>query len=99
MSQKYIGICLLIFVSSFFLQDLLLSWGVDGRLVLWDSYSQGQIGAPICILVCKDNYPIYAVDVFERHRTNEGDKVVSTIGIAGGSDGGFIGLPASLHNF
>lgn len=85
-------------------EDLLLSWGVDGKLCLWDSLSQGQIGAPICVLVSNESYPIYAVDVFEELASQE--KVRhgaaaknSTIGVAGGNEGGFIGVPVSLYNF
>jgi hypothetical protein len=80
-----------------------LSWGVDGKLCLWDSLSQGQIGAPICVLVSNDSYPIYAVDVFEQvvsqEKVPDGKAVKSTIGVAGGNEGGFIGVPVSLYNF
>jgi hypothetical protein len=87
-----------------FKQDLLLSWGVDGKLCLWDSLSQGQIGAPICVLVSNESYPIYAVDVFEelasQEKVRDGTTAKkSTIGVAGGNEGGFIGVPVSLYNF
>ena len=58
-------------------QDLFLSWGVDGRLCLWDSYSEGEIEAPIAILVQRPDYPIYAVD----HTTASSNN--STIAAAG----------------
>lgn len=81
---------------------MLLSWGVDGKLCLWDSYSEGQIGAPICVLISNDKYPIYAVDVFEcdpSHNKTAGSDRKSTIGVSGGNEGGFIGVPVSLYNF
>mmetsp|Transcript_475 Transcript_475/g.803 ORF Transcript_475/g.803 Transcript_475/m.803 type:complete len:832 (+) Transcript_475:128-2623(+) len=84
-------------------EDLLLSWGVDGKLCLWDSFSQGQIGAPICVLVSNESYPIYAVDVFEELASQEElrdrNAKKSIIGVAGGNEGGFIGVPVSLYNF
>lgn len=52
-----------VFGSRFFAEDenLLLTWGVDGRLCVWDSYSQGNIHAPMATLVSNANYPIYSV--------------------------------------
>lgn len=80
-----------------------MSWGVDGKLCLWDSLSKGQIGAPICILVSNDSYPIYAVDVYEQMKPDDelqhGRAKKSVIGVAGGNEGGFIGVPVSLYNF
>jgi WD40 repeat protein len=67
-------------------EKLLISWGVDGRLCLWDSYAQGNIYAPIAVLKSDVQYPIYAVDVSGRH-----------IAVGGGSDGGFIGNPMYLY--
>jgi len=90
-----------LFGASFFggtNEDLLLSWGVDGKICMWDSFSQGQIGAPICVLVSNQEYPIYAVDIFEA-KDNADYKNKSSICVGGGNEGGFIGVPASLHNF
>ena len=75
---------------------------MDGSLCLWDSYSQGQIGAPICVLVSNADYPIYAVGIYECDERSDGKSDCnpkSAIGIAGGNEGGFIGLPVSLYNF
>lgn len=78
-------------------EDLLLSWGIDGKLCLWDSLSTGQIGAPICELVSKADYPIFAVD---RHESiTESKERKSSICIAGGNEGGFIGMPCYLYNY
>lgn len=88
--------------SVIYFKDLLLSWGVDGKLCLWDSYSQGQIGAPICVLVSNDTYPIYAVGVYECDQSKDhksGGAPKSAIGIAGGAEGGIIGVPVSLYTF
>ena len=99
---------LAVFASSQLKKDLLLSWGMDGKLCLWDSFSIGQIGAPICVLISNDKYPIYAVDIYERaaHQEQKDDSSkstdcspMSTIAIAGGNEGGFIGVPVSLYNF
>ena len=80
-----------------------MSWGVDGKLCLWDSLSKGNIGAPICVLISNHSYPIYAVDVYEERSIREDVQVrkqkMSTIGIAGGNEGGFIGFPVSLFDF
>ena len=46
-------------------QDLLLTWGSDGRLCLWDSRSSGQVGAPLAVLVYDTGTPLYAVDATE----------------------------------
>lgn len=81
-------------------QDLLLSWGVDGRLCLWDSHSDCNIHAPISTLVVKSDYPLYAVDVDMHHSDiGEGDSQrIARIGCGGGGfgDPGFLGVPAYL---
>lgn len=72
---------------TFYLQDLIVSWGVDGRLCLWDSHSHGQIHAPISTLISREDYPIYAVDISH-----------SVLAVGGGRDAGFLGLPLYLYN-
>ena len=72
---------------TFFLQDLIVSWGVDGRLCLWDSHSHGQIHAPISTLISRRDYPIYAVDISH-----------SVLAVGGGRDSGFLGVPLYLFN-
>jgi WD40 repeat protein len=44
-------------------EDLILSWGVDGRLCLWDSKSEGNVTAPLSTLVSDPQYSLYTVDV------------------------------------
>lgn len=68
--------------------DLLLSWGSDGRLCLWESNCEGEIESPISILVDDPDYPIYAVSL--------GTHCVAVAG--GGNDGGFLGIPVKLHD-
>ena len=75
-------------------EDLLLSWGVDGKVCVWDRSSSGEIHEPITTLVAKADYPIYACDVTE----NTGEALVSRIAIGGGNDGGFLGVPAFLYD-
>lgn len=69
-------------------ENLLLTWGVDGRLCLWDSYSQGNIHAPIATLVQNADYPIYAVDV---------QSSCLVVG-GGGGEASFLGVPVLLYD-
>mmetsp|Transcript_22349 Transcript_22349/g.33453 ORF Transcript_22349/g.33453 Transcript_22349/m.33453 type:complete len:1059 (+) Transcript_22349:74-3250(+) len=78
-------------------QNLLLTWGVDGSLCLWDSYADGQIGAPLAVLLSNSSYPIYAVDVLESSRTRS--NISNCIAVGGGREAGFLGMPLSLYNF
>ena len=71
-------------------EDLLLSWGVDGRLCLWDAKSQGEISEPLAVLVEKTDYPIYATEVCP-------SKGVIAVG-GGGNEGGFVGIPVYLYD-
>ena len=68
-------------------EDLLISWGVDGSLCLWDSWGHGNVHSPISVLRSDGEYPIYAVEI-----TND------CIGVGGGSEGGFVGVPVFLYN-
>jgi hypothetical protein len=69
-------------------EDLLISWGVDGRLCLWDSYLLGNVNAPIAVLKHDSEYPIYAVELSK-----------NCVAVGGGSEGGFIGVPLHLYSF
>lgn len=82
-------------------EDLTLSWGVDGRLCLWDSHSSGNINAPLSTLVAQPNYPIFAVDISRQVEDSDasGDaKLLARIGCGGGRDGGFLGVPVHLYD-
>ena len=70
-------------------EDLLLSWGIDGRLCVWDSYIRGNIRSPIAILEQSTDYPIYAVDVSKDYRQ---------LSLAGGDGENFIGNPFYLYD-
>lgn len=71
--------------------ELVLSWGSDGRLCLWDGQSDEELDAPLAVLRdFEDEYPIYTVAMAEQptHRC---------ITIAGGGAvGGFLGIPAYM---
>lgn len=67
---------------------MLLTWGVDGRLCLWDSFSQFNIHAPIATLVADSDYPIYAVDVQDSYIAVGG----------GGGEATFLGVPVHLYD-
>jgi WD40 repeat protein len=70
-------------------EDILLSWGVDGRLCLWDACAEGEAHGPLAILLAKESYPIYCVGL------RPGLMAV------GGGDGqnDFIGVPVYLYDF
>eukprot|EP00934_Nitzschia_sp_Nitz4_P008487 Nitzschia sp. Nitz4//scaffold156_size52432//14687//18335//NITZ4_006824-RA/size52432-snap-gene-0.9-mRNA-1//1//CDS//3329537406//8477//frame0 len=67
-------------------EQLLLSWGVDGNLCLWDSEAEGNIYAPLALLKADSNYPIYTVDVSK-----------DCLAVGGGGEGGFIGIPLYMY--
>ena len=69
-------------------EKCLVSWGVDGSLCLWDSYSQGNINSPMAVLKHDSEYPIYAVEVSK-----------ACIAVGGGSEGGFMGVPLFLYSY
>lgn len=70
---------------------LLLSWGADGRLSLWDAQViSEEIDAPIATLVNIADYPIFGVDFHES---------TSRLAVVGGAgDGGFIGIPVIIFD-
>ena len=55
---------------------------------MWDSYSQGNIHAPIATLVQNADYPIYAVDV---------QSSCLVVG-GGGGEASFLGVPVLLYD-
>jgi hypothetical protein len=72
-------------------EDLLLTWGVDGKVCVWDSYSIGTVTTPMCTLISHlKNYPIYALDI------TEGETHIAIAG--GGDDGGFFGIPIYIYD-
>lgn len=73
-----------------------MSWGVDGRLCLWDCESHGQIHAPISTLISRLDYPIYAVDIAPSKDADE--SIESRLAVGGGRDAGFIGVPLYMYN-
>jgi WD40 repeat protein len=75
--------------------ELLLSWGVDGRVCLWDSRSVDEIQAPLAVLLHKEDYPIYAVNVYQHAQQDNSTRLA--VG-GGGTQGGFLGLPVYLYN-
>jgi len=86
-----------------FCDELVLSWGVDGRLCLWDSKSNGNVVAPISILLANPAYPLFTVDIFHFDPSNSEDndsskKFQASIACGGGQNGGFIGIPIQLHD-
>lgn len=64
---------------------------------MWDSYAEGQIVAPLSVLLKTNNdYPIYAVDIFEQKDSNQKK---SSIIVGGGKEAGFLGMPLYMHDF
>ena len=82
-----------------FAQDLLLTWGVDGKVCLWDSNSIGEVCSPLCTLISQPEYPIYALDVTAggKDSVEQGNQVLH-VAIGGGADGGFFGVPVYLYD-
>ena len=56
--------------------------------VCGDSHANGQVGAPLAILISNSDYPIYAVDVLEQSRTNSNNKlnVSNCVAVGGGRE-------------
>ena len=78
-----------------------MSWGVDGKLCVWDSKSEGEIAEPLSVLVSKPDYPIYAVDVASCNSGKDNGKKsnpLSRIAVGGGKEGGFIGIPLLIYD-
>ena len=44
-------------------EELLLSWGIDGKVCLWDARANGNINTPMAVLVSKPDYPVFSVDI------------------------------------
>jgi hypothetical protein len=80
----------------------LLTWGVDGKVCLWDSNSIGEVCSPLCTLISQPEYPIYALDLtVGRKNTDdsvEQERQALHMAIGGGSDGGFFGVPVYLYD-
>mmetsp|Transcript_14180 Transcript_14180/g.25635 ORF Transcript_14180/g.25635 Transcript_14180/m.25635 type:complete len:80 (-) Transcript_14180:143-382(-) len=78
-----------------------MTWGVDGKVCVWDSYSVGEVLNPLCTLVSHSNYPIYALDVTDggtSSKAQASDTRKCCIALGGGSDGGFLGVPAYIYD-
>ena len=69
-------------------ENLLLSWGVDGKICMWYSQSQGNIYDPVAVLRDDASYPIYNAAVSPTERN---------LVVGGGGDGGFIGVPLHFY--
>ena len=79
-------------------KELLLTWGVDGRVCVWDSFSIGEVTSPLCTLLSRKDYPIYTLDIHEEGAAaavQAGDR--ACIAVGGGAEGGFLGVPAYLY--
>jgi len=63
----------------------------------------GDITDPLCTLISHTNYPIYALDitaeenVVSASQESGSDKPKMHIAIGGGTDGGFLGVPAYMY--
>jgi len=63
----------------------------------------GDITDPLCTLISHTNYPIYALDITAEENVDlasqeaESEKTKIHIAIGGGTDGGFLGVPAYMY--
>lgn len=73
--------------------ELLITWGSDGRLCLWDGKATVEVDAPLSLLLEKESYPIYGVDI----SADNGSKV-TVAAAGGGAIGGFLGIPVYLQD-
>jgi WD40 repeat protein len=87
------------------IEQYLISWGSDGKLCLWDSQAEGEIYAPISILLNQPDYPIYSVSIDRREahdldiqQSATIDKHCTVALTGGGTQGGFIGIPVYLYD-
>ena len=87
---------------------MLLTWGVDGKVCVWDSYSVEDVHSPLFTMISHTNYPIYSLDVSENgspNRTGTSEEQADGgannklhIALGGGADGGFLGVPVYLYD-
>ena len=72
---------------------------MDGKVCVWDSYSDGEVQFPFCTLISHSDYPIYALDVITPVKHIQSCQTPkSHIAIGGGSEGGFLGVPAYIYD-
>jgi len=63
----------------------------------------GDITDPLCTLISNTNYPIYALDITAEENVDlasqesGSEKTKMHIAIGGGTDGGFLGVPAYMY--
>uniref|UniRef100_A0A7S4JFF3 Anaphase-promoting complex subunit 4 WD40 domain-containing protein n=1 Tax=Odontella aurita TaxID=265563 RepID=A0A7S4JFF3_9STRA len=84
-------------------QKLLLSWGSDGKLCIWDSSAIGQVGTPLSVLLSQQNASLFAVDIAftEKEEVDSSGKTSlkdKTVALAGSSDVSFLGVPVQLFD-
>jgi hypothetical protein len=79
-----------LFGATFFGADALLSWGVDGRVCVWDGQAEEEVTEPWAILVDKPEYPVYAVDVHV-------EKGMMAVGGGQSGEVSFLGTPVYLY--
>ena len=77
-----------------------MSWGMDGRLCVWDAMLLGNVPSPIAVLKHDEKYPIFAVQVTSKQNDHDLQSSSPTrIAVGGGpSEGGFIGVPLYLYD-
>jgi WD40 repeat protein len=79
-------------------EELLLTWGYDGRVCLWDATRETEIEAPLATLLCKDDYPIFAAAKSQHSGSPSAEKAPDVLAVAGGSTAGFLGVPVYLYD-
>lgn len=72
-----------------------MTYGADGKVCVWDSYSTGDVHSPICTLISRSDYPIYALDIAS---TGEGGATSTTMANAtNGTSAGSTGSGGKMY--
>lgn len=93
--------------------NLLISWGGDGRVCLWDSHSAEEIDGPLAVLWDNNNdrkgdgYPVFALSITPKkvvgsstdgNAESKSNNMLSIAIAGGGTTGGFLGIPVIVQD-
>ncbi|KAL7531572.1 hypothetical protein ACHAWF_003826 [Thalassiosira exigua] len=79
-------------------QELVMTYGADGKVCVWDSYSVGDVRSTMCTLVSLHDYPIYVLDIASGGGAGARGKKTYMAVAGGGADGMYLGVPAYIYD-